>query len=160
MLLVESYPIPEGMNAGQLHNTLSELAGPMVVAALKGLQDKTLTGKKQPDTGVEYARKITKDDCRIDWNRPAESIYYQILGLSPTPGTYFIHNGETIKIFNASLETKPTNIPPGTIVNDTLGIACNPGTLYPSILQRPNKKRMPLDEFLNGFSIPANTALA
>ena len=86
MLMIERYPLPVSMNAGQLHDMLAHKAGPLVLKTLEGLQNQTIVPVKQPDTGVEYAKKITKDDFSIDWNQPAEIIYYQILGLSPAPG--------------------------------------------------------------------------
>ncbi len=70
MLLVERYPIAKGTNAGALHDFLAEKAGPLVLKTMQGLHNKTITPVKQPDTGVEYAKKITKEDCRIDWNQP------------------------------------------------------------------------------------------
>lgn len=89
MLLVERYPMGVSMNAGALHDFLADKAGPLVLKTLEGLADKTIVPMKQPEIGAAYAKKITKEDCRIDWNRPAEAIYHQILGLSPTPGGVF-----------------------------------------------------------------------
>lgn len=160
ILLVERYPIAEGMTAGELHDMLAQKAAPLLLKALRGLQDKTITPVKQPDTGVEYAKKITKADVVIDWNRPAEAIYHQILGLNPSPGATFTYKDETIKIFAATYDADPIDAIPGTIINDTLGVACHPGALYPAILQRPGKKRMRADELLRGFYIPAGSILA
>lgn len=152
ILLAKPYEIADGTNAGELHDKLANEAAPMVLEALKRLADKTITPVKQQDTGVEYAKKITKEECRIDWNRPAAEINQKILGLSPSPGAYFMHNGENIKIFEANLGDCPLVEKPGTILDKELGIACNPGALHPQILQRPGKKRMSLPEFLHGFN--------
>lgn len=158
ILLEEKFKIPDGMNAGALHDILAEKAGPLVLETLQGLADKTIMPVPQADTGVGYAKKITKEDCRIDWQQSAEKIYHQIMGLSPSPGAYFQDNDETIKIFDASFDSKAAGAP-GTVIDNKLGIACNPGVLNPLILQRPGKKRMPLEELLRGFTIPAGTKL-
>lgn len=159
MLMVENYSIPTGTNAGQLHDTLAEKSAALLLKTLTGLQQKTITRVKQPDTGVEYAKKITKDEARIHFDQSAERIYHHILGLSPSPGAYFHYNNETIKIFDASYDATPVAKSAGTILDDKLAIVCNPGTLYPKLLQRPGKKRLTLAEFLQGFSIPVGTEL-
>lgn len=159
ILLKERYPVSSGTTAGQLHDDLSQKAGPLVLRTLEGLQNGTITPIKQTDTGVEYARKITREESHIDWNRPAEEIYHQILGLNPAPGAYFIHNGENIKIFEAKIAYGNGRMP-GTVLDDRLGIACKPGILYPTVLQRPGKRRMMTEELLNGFAIPPGTRLS
>ena len=159
ILALERYAIPEGMNSGTLHNTLADKAGPLLLSTLQKLKDGNVKRTKQSDTGVEYAKKITKDDFLIHWNQPAQHIFHQIMGLSPNPGAYFTYNSEVIKIFDAAYDKAPVSTAPGTTVDNHLAIACNPGTLYPTVLQRPGKKRVVIDEFLNGFPIPANTAL-
>lgn len=160
MLLVEPYDIPSGTNAGTLHDILAEKAGPLVLKTLEGLADKTLKPERQSELGVKYAKKITKDECRIDWNRPAEQIYYQILGLSPTPGASFLYNGESIKIFNARFDNVVTQSQPGMVLSDGISIACNPGSLTPLLLQRPGKSRVSADEFRRGFHIPPGSTVS
>lgn len=154
MLLVKHYDIAPGTDAGILHDKLSMEAGPLVLQTLEGLKNKTITPVKQPEAGVEYAKKITKEECRIDWNKPAEMIYHQILGLSPAPGAYFSFNGENIKIYDTAWDNAPTGKIPGTVIDKRFNIACNPGIIRPTLLQRPGKKRMTVDELLNGFSLP------
>jgi methionyl-tRNA formyltransferase len=152
MLMIEPYTIAEETNAGMLHDALAEKAGSLVCNALLKLKNQTLKPVKQPDTGVTYAKKIEKEDMRIDWNRPAEVIYQHILGLSPAPGASFEYKGEVIKLFDASFDSRDMDKAPGTIVDGNMGIACNPGLLHPLELQRPGKKRMKIAELLNGFS--------
>jgi len=166
MLMVERYPIAEGMNAGALHDELAQKAAPLVLITLDGLQKNTITPVAQPHTGVEYAKKITKEEARIDWNQPAEAIYHKILGLAPSPGAYFLYGGEAIKIFDAHPLPNPPpqagegTYAPGTIMDEHLTIACNPGVLKPTVLQRPGKKRLPLKEFLHGLVIPHRSILS
>ncbi len=152
MLLVEPYAIPEGTTTGMLHDTLSARAGALVLKTLEGLQAGTITPIKQPEEGVCYAPKISKEECRIDWNQSAETIARQIRGLSPTPGAYFEHKGENIKIFAADFTADNSEKPAGTILDNELAIACEQGTLHPTELQRAGKKRLPVAEFLKGFS--------
>jgi methionyl-tRNA formyltransferase len=177
MLVSEHYAIPDGTTTGMLHDTLSHKAGALVLKSLEGLHSGTITPLKQPEAGVTYAKKITKEEYRINWNAPAESVRNHILGLSPSPGAYFVYNGENIKILDAivlnrhsgegrnpeqtKLDTdfRRYDAPPGTLLDDHLTIACGTGALLPLMVQRPGKKAMKPDEMLKGFSIPQWTVL-
>ncbi len=156
MLLVRHFPIPADMDAGGLHDTLSTMGAQMVLEVLAASPSPV----PQPQNGVTYAAKITPAECRIDWNQPASAITHHIRGLSPSPGASFKYGDEIIKIFAA----KPVSIPhyaaPGSVLDDTLSIACKEGVLQPLILQRPGKKRLPIAEFLKGFSLPGGTVVA
>jgi methionyl-tRNA formyltransferase len=153
ILLAEDFEITDGMNAGELHDALAEKSAPLLLKVLDEIYD--INHEKQSEIGILYAKKITKDDQKIDWQKPAHEIRQQILGLSPSQGAFFSHNNEIIKIFNAIIEDgKAATKEAGTVIDEKLGIVCGDGKiLRPLTLQRPNKKRMELNEFLNGFSI-------
>lgn len=157
ILLSEEIDIPHGTNAGTLHDELAQKAAPLILKVLDEIN--AIKPQKQSEIGVAYAKKITKKVCAIDWEKPAEEIYQQILGLSPMPGAYFSYNNEIIKIFDATVEKTKATAAPGTIIDEKLGIACGEYILRPIVLQRPNKKRMNSDEFLRGFNIPVGTKL-
>lgn len=159
MLLVQRYDIPDGMNAGELHDMLSHEAGPLVIKTLEGLASGSITPVKQPDEGVTYAKKITKEEARIDWKESAVSIRHKILGLSPHPGACFLYKGEMIKILDADIYPAKQmfkNVLPGTVVDNHLTIACGEGALAPMTVQRPGKKVMGVKEMLQGFAITAD----
>jgi methionyl-tRNA formyltransferase len=151
MLLVEKLPIAPGTTAGMLHDALAVKAAPLVLETLK-TRPKPV---KQPEAGVTYAQKITKAEARLDWKKPAQELYRQILGLAPTPGAYFMYNGETIKVFDAMVE--PAKGAPGTVLDDKLLIQCGDGALRLKQLQRPGKNRIFADELLRGFNIPSGS---
>jgi methionyl-tRNA formyltransferase len=157
ILLSEEIDIPHGTNAGTLHDELAQKAAPLILKVLDEIN--AIKPQKQSEIGVAYAKKITKKVCAIDWEKPAEEIYQQILGLSPMPGAYFSYNNEIIKIFDATVEKTKATAAPGTIIDEKLRIACGEYILRPIVLQRPNKKRMNSDEFLRGFNIPVGTKL-
>ena len=153
MLSIQRFPIASGTTTGRLHHQLAEAAGPLLLETLNNLD--AIIPQLQPEQGITYAKKITKADAAINWNQPATTIYQHILGLSPAPGAYFFYNGETIKIFEATLEKG--DAPPGTVLDTSLTIACNSGALRPTVIQRPGKKRMTVTEALHGLSIPAGS---
>lgn len=163
VLLREEIDLYDEPNAGTLHDRFADQAGPMVLQTLDGLENGSITPQKQSDEGITYAKKITKEECRINWNKPAEEIYHLIRGLSPAPGAYFLCNGEKIKVFDSELMCKTdkefTNRKPGEILSGTLDIKCGSGVICLHELQRPGKKRMRSNEFLQGFNIPQSSIL-
>lgn len=159
ILLTRHFPIAPGTTTGMLADRLAQEAGPLVLQTLEGLKAKTLIPVKQPESGITHAKKITREEGRLDWRRPAVELYYQILGLSPSPGAYFSYNNEIIKVFEASHEASPLALAPGTVVDDALGIACGEGILRLRALQRPGKKRLEARQWLRGTPIPKGTVL-
>lgn len=153
MLLTKHFSIPEGMNAGQLHDTLAGIGAPLLVETLKTIEDKIITPVKQPETGVTYAHKISKEECRIDWKQPASVTRNKILGLAPQPGAFFLYKDEAIKVFSASMRVQNTGHKPGTVVDNKLAIACGEGVLADMVLRRPGKNTMQAEEMLRGYKI-------
>lgn len=152
MLTIKHFPIPPGTSAGTLHDQLAAEAGPLLLQTLENRPTPT----PQSTEGVTYAKKITKEEALINWNQPAEKIYQHILGLSPFPGaTYEFTSSrpsKIIKVFAAEFDNTPVSDKPGTVTNrDTQTHACNPGTLTPSLIQLPDKKRMPTEDAMRGI---------
>ena len=156
LLMKDGYRV-DSLDAGALHDMLSDAAGPIVLQALEGLEHGILKPRKQSTEGVTYAKKITKEECRIDWSGNAHTIHNQIRGLSPSPAAYFVYNGEHIKIFKSRVAEGSAAA--GTIMENQLGIACGQGVLIPLEIQRPNKKRMSVSDMLKGYPIPAGTVV-
>lgn len=157
VLLEVNYPIPVDMTAGELHNLLASEAGPLVLETLARLSPDTLQPLKQPEEGVTYAKKISKEEARIDWNRPARELYNLIRGLSPFPGAFFDYQGERIKILQAEINEGDKRQSAGVTLDDRLTIQCGNGAIHPTLIQRPGKKPMSVEEMLRGYPIPAGT---
>jgi len=83
MVLGDAVDIPPDMNAEQLHDALSDMGARLIVEALAGVADGTLTAQPQPDDGVTYAKKIDKAETRIDWNLSAQAISAQVRAFYP-----------------------------------------------------------------------------
>ena len=141
-------------NAAQVMEELGVLGAALMVEALAS---EKLAGEPQPDDGVTYAAKITKDEARIDWTRPARDIVRQVQGLAPFPGAWFDVAGERIKLLAA--EAVAATGASGEVIDDALTIACGDGAIRPILLQRAGKSPMQRDDLLRGFAIPQGTRL-
>jgi methionyl-tRNA formyltransferase len=141
-------------NAAQATQELAEVGATLMVETLAA---GTFEGEPQPEQGVTYAAKISKEEARIDWLRPAADIVRHVQGLAPFPGAWFEVAGERVKLLAADLVEAVGA--PGDVVDDALTIACGDGAIRPSLLQRAGHKPLALDDFLRGFAIAAGTRL-
>lgn len=160
MLLKRAVEI-EDKNAAQLTEELAELGATMMVEVLGDLP--RFEPIPQPEDGATYAAKISKEEARIDWSRPAAELVRQVQGLAPFPGAWFEVDDERIKLLAA--EHVPLDRHSGEsgndglVVDDRLMIECGQGALRPTLLQRAGRAPMSVDEFLRGFAIPKGSIL-
>ena len=143
------------MTYGELHDELARLGADLMARTVSALERGSISEQKQTEDGVTYARKISKEETRIDWTKSAREIDCLIRGLSPAPGAWTQVKGERVKILNC--EPANGNGMPGTLVDDALAIACGSGTLRLTRLQRPGKSAMDAGELLRGFALPRGT---
>jgi methionyl-tRNA formyltransferase len=143
--------------SGELASELSRLGADLMVRALGALERGGVTPQAQSADGVTYAKKISKDEARIDWNRPAQEIDCQIRGLSPFPGAWTEVQGERLKILYA--EPVEGSGAPGVTLDDALTVACGSGALKLRKVQRAGGKAMEADTLLKGFAVPRSTQL-
>lgn len=159
-----SQPVPIGPDttAGELHDTLARDGAALIVEALVRLEAGTLACTPQSDVGVTYARKIEKQETRIDFTRPAAEVHNHIRGLSPAPGAWFeLGTGaaaERVRVLATVLAEGTGEA--GTCLDDALTIACGSGSIRILTAQRAGKKPMPAVEFLRGRPLPRGTCLA
>jgi methionyl-tRNA formyltransferase len=156
-LLVGAVPLDGATTATTLHETLAALGARLVVLALAGLAAGEIVAVPQPEAGVTYAAKLTREEARIDWRRPAAELERAVRALNPWPGPWFELGGERIKLLAAELTAGAAA--PGTILDADFSIACGEGALRPLALQRPGRAPAETGAFLRGFSIAPGTVL-
>jgi methionyl-tRNA formyltransferase len=157
--MAERMPIPADATAGDLHDRLARLGADLMVRALGAIERGTLTLTPQPEAGVTYARKIGKDETRINWARPWQEVHDHIRGLSPFPGAWFEIAGEgaRVKVLR-STRGEGAGVP-GTVLDNQLTVACTDGAVRILELQRAGRQAMKAEEFLRGATVAAGTRL-
>ncbi len=137
VLLERRIAIGATETAGALHDRLAAQGGAAIVEALAG----RFTPRPQPGDGVTYAAKISPEEARLDWQRPAAELERAVRAFNPVPGAWtLLPNGERMKILSA--EVSAARGMPGTIIDDRLTIACGSGALRPLLVQRQGKRAM------------------
>lgn len=157
MLLMEKIAIGPQDSTGVLHDKLASLGGAMIVQALRLRAEGTLHAVPQPEAGVSYAAKISKDEAKLDFSHSAQELGRKIRAFNPFPGAHAEVNGVTVKIWAAELIEADSPARPGQVLaaDAQLGIvvACKSGALRLTELQKPGGKRLPAAEFLKGFPL-------
>jgi methionyl-tRNA formyltransferase len=143
--------------SGALASELSRLGADLMVRALGALERGAVTPVVQDDAGVSYAKKISKDEARIDWTRSAHEVDCAIRGLSPFPGAWTDVNGERLKVLYA--EPADGEGRHGVTLDDALLVACGDGAVRLRTVQRAGGKVMEAEALLKGFAVPRGAQL-
>lgn len=161
VLLSETVGISATDTAGSLHDRLMSTGAQMWPRALAALERGSLESVPQDDAGATYARKISADEARIDWSKPAVEVANHVRGLSPFPGAWFqwpnSRSGMRVKVHFAVVENGSGA--PGTVLDEGLLIACGDGAVRLTRLQREGKSAMDAADFLRGHSLAVGTVL-
>ena len=159
MLLAEAVPIRAAETAGTLHDTLSALGARLIVSALEGLATGSLAARPQPGDGATYAAKLTREEERLDWARPAAELARRVRAFAPVPGAWFAYDGTRIKVRAAEAVAAGHEVVPGTLLDDALTVACGDGALRLLTVQREGRAPLAAADFLRGTKLPAGTQL-
>lgn len=151
----ERVAIGPDMTAGELHDALMETGAALMARALADLEAGSLTLEPQPGEGATYAKKIAKEEARIDWSRGAAEVHNHIRGLSPFPGAWCemttAGKAERVKLLRSTMAEGEG--PAGRILDESLTVACGTDAVRLTELQRAGGKPMAADEFLRGAKI-------
>jgi len=155
MLSVETIPILEDDTTASLHDKLATLGGEMIVKILVAISQGKVVAEAQPQDGVSYAAKISKEESFLNFNEPAIVLQRKIRALNPSPGAHCVVSDVSFKVWSAEAVSRPLKSQTGEFLLDheQLLIPCAEGALRLLELQKPGSKRLPVTEFLKGFII-------
>jgi methionyl-tRNA formyltransferase len=156
MLSMERVPILDATTTGALHDELAALGGRMIVEALRTIAGNggRIDATPQPEDGVTYAAKISKDEAKLDFGLPAATLARKVRAFDPFPGAQAQAGGTVVKIWSA--DPVDGQGEPGQVLaadaQHGIVVACGEGALRLATLQKPGGKRLAAAEFLKGFS--------
>jgi len=149
--------IKDNDNAEILSEKLSALASEKILENIDDILENKLEFKQQLHKGATYANKIEKFEGKIDWNNSAKSIIGKINGLYPSPGAWFLYNGERYKVLKAIISNGIGT--PGVVLDDYLEICCNNQSVKILEIQRQGKRTQNINEFMLGSQIKKGSNL-
>ncbi|MDT0649463.1 methionyl-tRNA formyltransferase [Autumnicola edwardsiae] len=166
MILQRELTIEENENVGQLHDRLMESGAKLIVETLELIKNEIVETREQEETGsLKPAPKLTKENTRIDWEKPVAEIYNLIRGLNPYPAAWTILQNASeeykVKIFESEKILGSHELSAGSIVIDekNLKIAAPDGFIQIYEMQLPGKRKMAIRDLLNGFSFDSEAKM-
>ncbi|MFM2588484.1 methionyl-tRNA formyltransferase [Vibrio sp. TBV020] len=152
MLKIATLPIEATDTSASMYEKLAELGPGALVECLADIASGRAIAEKQDDELANYAKKLSKEEARIDWNDDAAHIERCVRAFNPWPMSHFEAAENSIKVWQSRVEQQTTDKPAGTILQaDKTGIyvATSNGVLVLEQLQVPGKKAMPVQDILN-----------
>ncbi len=189
ILLQQAISITDTDTAGTLHDKLARLGAEALGESLRLFKQGRLVARPQNEAEATYAPLIKKEDGRIDWTQDAVTIERRIRAFNPWPSAYTTLHGKLLKIFSARLQGSPhrspatqshgrsrqshpveraerlpshPSHPPGTVTEVTpvsLVVTTGAGYLTLGEVQLEGKRRLPIEEFLKGYSLAPGLVL-
>jgi methionyl-tRNA formyltransferase len=164
IILQDRVQISENETAGQLHDKLMETGANLLLKTVRAIEDGNCPKTPQSELIKQFktlnpAPKIFKENCKINWNEPAQKVHNLIRGLSPYPGAWSLltvstGKSQVAKIYETEYNIQEHQHKPGSIITDGktfVKVAVNNGYLNILYLQLEGKKKMPVADLLRGF---------
>jgi methionyl-tRNA formyltransferase len=166
MLHIATLPIQANDTSASLYHKLAELGPVALIDCLRSIANGTAVATKQNDEQANYAKKLSKEEAQIDWNKEAVVIEREIRAFNPWPMSYFSIGDKNVKVWQATAQTESCTADVGTIMRaDKSGIqiATAKGSLILEQIQIPGKKAMSVSDVLNSradwFEVGSQLAL-
>lgn len=163
ILFQEKIPIAPNETAGTLHDNLMQVGAALVLKTVNNIADGNIAAFKQAETSIselKTAPKIFTETCEIDWNLNSDGIYNLVRGLSPYPTAFTFLNNKKLKVFSAEKEIVDERVTPGQVFSDNrtyLKFSTADGYLLLKEIQLEGKKKMKIEDFLNGWKMAVNS---
>jgi len=150
--LQKKVTIDDEDNYGTLYEKLSLIGADAIMETLDLIESGNYELIKQDDKLASPAPKITKELCKINWNKDAIEIHNLVRGLSPEPAAYFFYERKKLKIFKSKVVSDfKLNVGEIYHTKKDFIIGCNKDALSILEIQQEGKKKLNVAEFLRGF---------
>lgn len=151
VLLEVRTPIRPEDTGGSLHDRLAALGAEALVQALANLEALQSKAATQPEAGITYAHKLTKEEAQLDWAKPAAALAREVRAFNPWPVSWLPRPEGPMRVWAATAEGGKGQ--PGTVLSLTpagIEVACAEGSLLLTQIQLPGKKSLPVADLLRG----------
>lgn len=161
MLLKDEVEITKNMTSGELHDILMNRGGELLIKTIEGLAEGSITPEKQEGETC-YAKMLSKETGKINWNNSAQDIHNLIRELNPRPIAHTTYKGEPMKIYESEVLLQSSNKEPGVIIEVNkkgMKVSTGNGILLVKKIQFPNGKPLTIEQYINGKEIEVGCKL-
>lgn len=157
--LTRRLPIDLSDTAATLHDKLATLGSTALIEALAEIEAGQSVAVPQPEDGLTYAEKITKDEGMIQWALPALQLQRTLRAFDPFPGCSTSYKGEPLKCFDPLCVNHPSageGKAAGTVLgvgSEGIIIQTGQGALLLATLQKAGSKRGPAAQIAQSMGI-------
>ena len=142
---------------GEIQKKLSLMGSDLLIESLKNIENGNAKFIDQVHSDSTYAKKIDKNETKINWNLDANKVIAHIHGLSPNPGAWFEYEDERFKVLRVNKSAASGNS--GTLLDENLTIACKSDSIQILEIQRQGKNKQTAKDFLLGKKISKGSIL-
>ena len=157
VLASKEFELDQNATHGEIEKKLSLIGANLLIESLKDIGDGKSKFIHQVHSESTYAKKIDKDETKINWGLDANKVLAHIHGLSPNPGAWFEYENERFKVLRAKIST--LNGKSSSVLDENLTIACRANSIQILELQRQGKNKQTTKEFLQGKKISSGSIL-
>ena len=151
ILTSKEIDLDKNLTHGEIEKNLSIIGADLLVKSLKTIEGGNSKFVDQMHSQATYAKKIDKEETKINWSLDSDKVLAHIHGLSPNPGAWFNYENERFKVLRATKSSATSN--PGTLLDENLTIACKSNSIQILEIQRQGKNKQNTKDFLLGKKI-------
>jgi methionyl-tRNA formyltransferase len=146
--------IEKNETTGELYGRLRDMGSELLLDSINKIDSGNYSLSEQNNSQATPAPKLYRDDCHIDFHKPAKEVHDKIRGLSPFPTAWATWNGDKFNMYQSQLG-RNANIDPGEFLvsEDHLLVGCADGTVALKEVQLPGTKRLSDGEFIRGYDV-------
>jgi methionyl-tRNA formyltransferase len=157
VLASKELALDQNATYGEIQKKLSVIGSDLLIESLKNIENGKAKFIDQIHSNSTYAKKIDKNETKINWRLDANKVIAYIHGLSPNPGAWFEYENERFKVLRANKSAASGN--PGTLLDENLIIACKSDSIQILEIQRQGKNKQITKDFLMGKKISKGSIL-
>ena len=154
---IKEIDLDQNATYGEIEKKLSIMGANLLVENLQNIGDNKAKFTNQIHSQATYAKKIDKNETRVNWNLDASKVIAHIHGLSPNPGAWFEYENERFKILRANKFSASGK--PGVFLDENLTVACQSDSIQILEIQRQGKNKQTTKDFLLGKKIGKGSIL-
>ena len=150
----EQYEINPIANSGEVLRDLSLIGAKSFSKVLSDLEA-LAKPREQETVGISLAKKVSKEEARINWSKKSVAILNLIRAFTPVPGAWTTYQGSVLKIVGMGLASTAAKVAPGSIhvEEKRLFVGTADFPIEVSRLIPAGKKEMLAADWLNGARI-------